>query len=73
MLSRHAAVEAVCEPESLGDLISSRFWDASQVRLRDMFKTPDDFWIRASAQGYIDQLTRYTSFDDLGQGGGADF
>ncbi|MGY8748172.1 MAG: sulfotransferase [Pirellulales bacterium] len=25
MLSRHAAVEAVCEPESLGDLISSRF------------------------------------------------
>jgi hypothetical protein len=38
-----------------------------------MFKTPDDFWIRASAQGYIDQLTRYTSFDDLGQGGGADF
>ena len=73
MLSRHSAVEAVGELESLGDLISSRFGDASQVRLRDMIKTLDDFWIRASAQGYIDQLTRYTSFDDLGEGGGADF
>lgn len=73
MLSRHSAVEAVGELESLGDLISSRFGDASQVRLRDMFKTLDDFWIRASAQGYVDQLTRYTSFDDLGEGGGADF
>lgn len=73
MLSRHSAVEAVGELESLNDLITSRFGDASQVRLRDMFKTLDDFWIRASAQGYIDQLTRYTSFDDLGEGGGPDF
>ena len=73
MLSRHSEVEAVGELESLGDLVSSRFGDASQVRLQEMFKTLDDFWIRASAQGYIDQLTRYTSFDDLGEGGGADF
>lgn len=73
MLSRHSAVEAVGELDSLDDLIKSRFGDASQVRLREMFKTLDDFWIRAGAQGYIDQLTRYTSFDDLGEGGGADF
>ena len=73
MLSRHSAVEAVGELDSLDDLIKSRFGDGNQVRLREMFKTLDDFWIRAGAQGYIDQLTRYTSFDDLGEGGGEDF
>ncbi len=73
MLSRHSAIEAVGELDSLGDLISSRFGDGGQVRLGEMFKTLDDFWIRAGAQGYIDQLTRYTSYDDLGEGGGVDF